>query len=165
VVLVSIVFKSLAAALPDDTVTPTLEAVSIVLALIAEAISAAVPVRLVTTVASTTAVVFVSIVLRSVAAADPDSETPTPGAVLMPAEVIADLTFAVEPQINVNPVASTTAVVFASIVLRAVAGAVPALSVTPTPAAVVIPLELMAVATFPAVPVSVRGVAPEALVT
>ena len=43
VVLVSIVYRSLAAALPDDTVTPTLGLVSIVLEVIAVAICAAVP--------------------------------------------------------------------------------------------------------------------------
>ena len=117
--------------------------------------SATSPVRVVIPVASTTAVVLASIALRSVAAADPETETPTPVGVLMPADVIADLTFAAEPQMRVNPVAFTTAVVLASIVFRAVAGAVPELRVTPTPEAVLIPPELMAVATSPAAPVSV----------
>ena len=68
-VLVSIIFRSLAAALPDDTVTPTLEAVLIVLALIAEAISAAVPVSVVTPVALTFTVVLPSSVVRAEAEA------------------------------------------------------------------------------------------------
>jgi hypothetical protein len=76
----------------------------------------------------------------------------------MPADVIADLTLAAEPQMNVNAVASTTAVVLASIVLREVAGAVPAFRVTPISEARMMPLALMAVDTSPAGPVRVMTV-------
>ena len=69
VVLVSIVFRSVAAAVPASTVTPTLFAVSIVLALIAVAIALAVPVNVVTPLALTFTVVLPSSVVRAEAAA------------------------------------------------------------------------------------------------
>ena len=66
-VLASMVFRSLAAALPAATVTPTLEAVSIVAVLIAVAISDAVPVSVVTLLALTFNVVLLSSVLSALA--------------------------------------------------------------------------------------------------
>jgi len=66
-VLESIVFRSAAEADPELIVTPTAEAVSMVAALIAVAISAAVPVRVATEAAFTLTVVLLSRVFKAAA--------------------------------------------------------------------------------------------------
>ena len=69
-VLESIVFRSAAEADPELIVTPTAEAVSMVAALIAVAISAAVPVRVPTDAAFTLTVVLPSRVFKAAASTD-----------------------------------------------------------------------------------------------
>ena len=67
VVLLSMIVRSAAAAVPASMVTPTAEAVSIPKALIAAAIFAALPVIVATGAALILTVVFISSVLRSAA--------------------------------------------------------------------------------------------------
>ena len=83
----------------------------------------------------------------------------------MPVDAIAVLISAALPVSRVTAVALTTAKVFVSIVFRSAAAAVPASTVTPTAAAMSIPVELIAVAIAATEPVStVTDAAPIATV-
>ena len=121
VVLASMVFAWATVALPV-TVAATAVAVSIVEALIAEAISAAVPVRVVTAFALTVAEVLESIVFRSAAEADPELiVTPTAEAVSMVAALITVAISAAVPVRVATEAAFTLTVVLLSRVFNAAA--------------------------------------------
>ena len=108
VVLFSIVNKSRALTDPASIVTPILARWLIPFELIALAISAAVPVIEVTAVALTTADVFLSIVIKSLATTDPaDTLTPTFAIWLMPLELRAVAMSAAKPVSVLTAVAIT----------------------------------------------------------
>ena len=109
-------------AVPELTLTVTLACVLIVAAESAVAISAAVPVRVVTAVAPTAAVVLESIVLRSLAAALPEATVvATATAVLIVVAEIALAISAAVPVRVVTAVATTLPIVIASTAFRSLA--------------------------------------------
>ena len=149
VVLLSIVIRSAAEAVPASIVTLTAEAVSIPNALIAAAIFAALPVIVPIALALTLTVVLSSSVLSAAALTEPSLTVMLkafPVLLLRPERVVMSLLLIV---------AVTTPEVLLSMMLAWPTVAEPFVTVAATPAAVSMPLALIAVAISPAEPVRV----------